>query len=97
MSKAEKTERLEKKDKYLKGKKRVEEIKGFYGHLSAYVMVNLILLIINLLVSPDELWFHWTAIFWGIGIIWHFLGVFVMHRWTKDWEEKKIKELMERE
>ncbi len=39
-------------DRYFKAKKRVEEIKGFYGNLIAYIVVNIGLLTINLLTSP---------------------------------------------
>jgi len=64
-------------EKYKQAKKRVEEIKGFYGHLFAYLGVNLTLLIINLVTSPRDLWFYWVTLFWGIGIFWHAMGVFV--------------------
>ncbi len=40
-----------------------------------------------------------TWIFWGIGLFFHWLGVFGFQSLGlgKDWEEKKIKELMKRE
>ncbi|MDD3777038.1 MAG: 2TM domain-containing protein [Actinomycetota bacterium] len=83
-------------EKYKQAKKRVEEIKGFYGHLFAYLGVNLTLLIINLVTSPRDLWFYWVTLFWGIGIFWHAMGVFVFSRFPgQEWEQKKIKELME--
>jgi len=53
------------------------------------------LVIINLVTSPDALWFYWVTVFWGIGIIWHAIGVF--GKLGKNWEEKKIKELMEKD
>ena len=83
-------------EKYKQAKKRVEEIKGFYGHLFAYLGVNLTLLIINLVTSPRDLWFYWVTLFWGIGIFWHAMGVFLFSRFPgQEWEQKKIKELME--
>jgi hypothetical protein len=83
-------------EKYKQAKKRVEEIKGFYGHLFAYLGVNLTLLVINLVTSPRDLWFYWVTLFWGIGIFWHAMGVFVFSRFPgQEWEQKKIKELME--
>jgi len=42
-------------EKYEKAKKRVEEIKGFYSHLIVYICVNIVLVIINLIVSPGAL------------------------------------------
>jgi hypothetical protein len=84
--------------KYKEAKKRVEEIKGFYGHLFAYLGVNVTLLIINLVSSPGSLWFYWVSLFWGIGLFWHAMAVFVFARFPgKDWEQRKIKEIMEQE
>jgi hypothetical protein len=39
-----------------------------------------------------------TAIFWGIGLMAHALSVFLPSMIIgKDWEERKIKQLMEKE
>jgi hypothetical protein len=82
-------------EKYEKAKKRVEEIKGFYSHLIAYVAVNVVLVIINLVTGPGYLWFVWPLLGWGIGLFFHAMGVFVFSKFPgKQWEEKKIKELM---
>jgi len=45
--------------------------KGFYIHLAAFVVVNALLLVINLLASPEHLWFQWPLIGWGLGILLH--------------------------
>jgi len=85
-------------EKYKRAKKRVDEIKGFFGHLFAYLGVNVTLLVIDLVTGPADLWFYWVTLFWGIGLFWHAMGVFVFSRFPrKDWEEKKIKELMEKQ
>ncbi|MGM0368069.1 MAG: 2TM domain-containing protein [Actinomycetota bacterium] len=82
--------------KYKEAKKRVEDIKGFYGHLFAYIGVNITLIAINLVTSPGSLWFYWVTIFWGIGLFWHAMGVFVFNKFPgRKWEDKKIKEIME--
>lgn len=47
---------------YKKAKERVEEIKGFYIHLFVYVVVNFALFLINIITSPDALWFYWPLI-----------------------------------
>ena len=81
--------------KYQKAKERVEAVKGFYIHLTVYVVVNLILFSINMIVSPDGLWFFWPLMGWGVGVALHALRVFGAGRWFgADWEEKKIDELM---
>ena len=83
-------------EKYRIAKKRVDEIKGFYSHLFSYVGVNVVLLVINLVTSPYTLWFYWVTVFWGIGLFWHAMGVYVFRKFTgAGWEEKKIKEVMD--
>jgi hypothetical protein len=85
-------------DEYKRARKRVEDLKGFYIHISVFAIVNLTLFFINLLSTPGTWWFYWITVFWGIGIIWHAFGVFIGDRLLgKEWEEKKIKEYMERE
>ncbi|RKS96552.1 2TM domain-containing protein [Chryseobacterium defluvii] len=79
---------------YEKAARRVKELKGFYGNLTSYCLVIPFLLIINLLTSPEHLWFYWPMLGWGIGLTAHAINVFGI---GKDWEEKKIKELMEKD
>lgn len=83
-------------DRYYIAKKKVEKIKGFYGNLVSYILVNIILLIINLVTSPEYLWFFWPMLGWGIGVIVHGMAVFEwLPFFGKDWEDKKIKEFMD--
>jgi len=84
--------------KYQRAKKRVETLKGFYVHLGVYVTVNLLLFLINMIVSPDLLWFIWPLMGWGIAIVLHAFRVFGPgQRLGADWEERKIREIMENE
>lgn len=87
--------------KYQEAAKRVKRIKGFYTHAAVYVVINLILFIMNVQNSTEGV-LHWknfgTALFWGIGLAAHGLSVFVPTMILgKNWEDKKIKELMEKE
>lgn len=85
-------------ERYFKARKRVEEIKGFYGNLISFAVVNIGLLVINLTTSPKHLWFYWPLLWWGIGLVFHGLKVFrCMPYLGKDWEEQKIKELIKKE
>jgi len=80
-----------------RAKKRVEEIRGFYQHLLTYVLVNAFLFILNLLTSPGAWWFYWPLLGWGIGIGAHAASVFAIGGlWGEDWEERKVKQLMEK-
>ncbi len=79
-------------------KKRVEELKDFYKDFYSYIVVNVILIIINLVTSPRDLWFYWVTVFWGIGLILHAFRVFGKNRVLgKDWKERKMKEIMEKD
>jgi hypothetical protein len=89
-------DKIKDEEKYKMAKKRVEDIKGFYAHLYSYLGVNVVLVVINLATSPRNPWFYWVTLFWGIGVFWHFMGVFVFYKITgSSWEEKKIKEIMD--
>jgi len=70
---------------------------GFFFHFSAYVLVNLILIAVNLIFTPDKLWFYWPLLGWGVGIAAHAASVFGTGRFLgKEWEERKIKALMDK-
>lgn len=98
--------------KYERAKKRVKEIKGFHNHLLAYLIVNIFLIVGRLVVlqyvdfeNKDEGFQDWMAwntylmpILWGIGLMIHGLVVFKLKgQYFKNWEEKKIKEIMDNE
>lgn len=83
---------------YQRARGRVEALKGFYGHLGAYIFVNALLFVVNYLVTPGFWWFYWVTIFWGFGVLMHGLSVFSHGKiFTRDWEERKIREYMEEE
>ena len=58
-------------------KKRVNAKIGFYVHLFVSIAVNILLVVLNLKYSPQYQWFYWPLFGWGIGIIFHAMGVFV--------------------
>jgi len=62
---------------YQSAKKRVEAKMGFYTHLTVYVAVILLLVVINFLASSGVIWFQWPMLGWGIGVVLHALAVFV--------------------
>lgn len=85
-------------DRYRRAQKRVNEIKGFYGHLTSFVIVNLFFIYLNLKYSPEYLWFFWPTFGWGIGLFFHGVRVFQWFPFlSKEWEQKKIKQFMEEE
>ena len=85
-------------ERYQRAKKQVEQIKGFYGHLTSYILVMAVLIFINLKYTPQYLWFFWSMMGCGIGLLFHAMKVFNWFPFfNQEWEEKKIKEYMEEE
>lgn len=81
-------------EKYIRAKKRVEEIKCFYGNLLAYLIVIPVLAWINY-NSTDFPWVIFPALGWGLGVVLHGLDAFGYSPFLgKNWEERKIKEFM---
>jgi hypothetical protein len=87
---------MDEKGKYQEAKKRVEDIKSFYIHLLTFFLVNIVLIVINLLLTPEYYWFIWPLLGWGVGLLMHGISVFG-GLWGKSWEERKIKEIMDKE
>lgn len=87
---------------YYKAKKRVERIKGFYGHLVSFIVINLVLYVVNLVTYPNDFWFdywfYWQLLIWGVGLVFHGIIVFYsLPFFGKDWEERKVKQFMAEE
>ena len=81
--------------KYLRAKKKVDDLKGFYWNVISYVLVIPFLIFINLMTSPGYHWFWFPMAGWGIGIAFHAYGVFGTGIFFgKDWEERKNNEFM---
>ena len=68
------------KDKEINDKVISKEKKVFYIHLIIYLIVNILLFVQWWYVSGGEgfLWVITTTGGWGIGIIAHFIAVFVL-------------------
>ncbi len=86
------------KDKrYQKAKERVEAIKGFYGNLTAYLIVIPFLVWLNFRTTEFP-WVLFPMVFWGLGVITHGLEAYGYNPlWGKRWEERKIRELMDKD
>lgn len=85
-------------DRYYEAQKKVKKIRGFYEHLTVYVLCNPIAIVVNLMTCPEYLWFIWSVMGWGVAIILHGLKVFSLPPFfNKKWEERKIQEILEKE
>ncbi|MDX1314066.1 MAG: 2TM domain-containing protein [Eudoraea sp.] len=87
-------ENFEKENSYLRAKKRVEEIKGFYGNLTAFVIIMPLLAWLNYMTS-DFPWVIFPAVGWGLGVILNGMCAYGYNPILgKNWEERKIREFM---
>ena len=99
-------------EKYERALKRVKELKGFYSHLRVYIMINLVIIVMGSYIigrikdqNRDLDFNHWldwnlwiTPILWGVGLAIHALHTYRHKlRLFRSWEERKIKELMEKD
>jgi hypothetical protein len=64
---------------YEQAKKRVEAKKGFYGNLGAWIIVNVVLIIIWAITdSGGYMWFLWPLCIWGFFVLVNFVQVFIL-------------------
>lgn len=80
---------------YKRARKRVEEKKSFFSHLAVYIVVNVVLILIWAFTSRGYPWFVWPLGGWGIGLVFHFLGVFLFSKET-GWERDQVEKEAER-
>lgn len=88
-----KTDYMNDSANYLRAKKRVEDLKGFYGSMMAYVIVIPFLIFINYRTSWGFQWFWFPMFGWGIGLL---IQAFTVYGIGSNWEDRKIKEIMEK-
>jgi hypothetical protein len=83
----------------IKAQERVEELKSFYNHLITFTIINLLILLAVLFLEGDLLFFFIVSVLgWGIGLFIHAIKTFHWNPFTgKDWEQRKIQELLREE
>lgn len=80
---------------YIRAKKRVKAIKSFYINLTCYCIIIPTLAVVNLILTPDFLWFLFSMLGWGIGLLFHGMDAFGYNPFLgKNWEERKIREII---
>lgn len=61
------------------------------------MVVISILFIINYLFTPNEWWFYWVALFWGIGVLFNYLKVFIIYdKFDELYRDNMIEKEMEK-
>jgi len=96
-SKGPLTQQISDEELYKMARQRIEEKKAFFSHLATYIVVNGALVVIWTITSGGGYpWFVWPLGGWGIGLAFHFLGVFVLHSHQGGWEQREIMKEMKR-
>lgn len=101
----EKREEISESYRYRKAKERIDELKRFYKHLAVYLIVNILFIMRRIYREIDygtpavealtDISNYRLFFWWGIALAFHFVSVFGKQLFfSKDWEERKIKEFM---
>lgn len=84
--------------RYKLAKKRVEKLKGFYIHFGIYCICVPGFIYLNFLSQAGFPWAVFPIVGWGIGVTSHASETFNYNPFFgKNWEERKIRELMDKE
>jgi transcriptional regulator with XRE-family HTH domain len=76
---------------------QVRRLRGFYRQLGAFALVIPFLAVINLMTSPQHLWFYWPALGWGLGLLMHSLRVFThFGPLGPEWEKREVEKRLGR-
>ena len=76
----------------------VRRLRRFYQHCLRYVLVNLVLLAVNLIQTPERLWVLWVIGGWGLGLLLHAFRVFGPE-WMlgPEWEKRQVERRLGRQ
>ncbi len=84
--------------KYKQAKKKVENIKAFYIHFAIYLCMLPVFICLNFISETGFPWAIFPIFGWGFGVSAHASEAFEYNPlFGKAWEERKIKQLMEKE
>lgn len=87
-----------------KAVERVRARKGFFTHLTIYVIINAFLWTMWAISASSNNWMPgwgmrsfggpvWVTAGWGLGLLFHFFGVFVFHG---NWEDREVQKEIDR-
>ena len=68
---------MENQEVYESARKKVEAKLRFRIHLWVFIGVMTLLFLINIVNTPEYLWFKWPLFGWGFAVVMHALRVFV--------------------
>ena len=76
----------------------VKALKRFYKKLIRYGLLLVLLLVINLIFSPDYLWVVWPALGWSAIMTWKGLQTYIFTTaFGQAWEERQIEKRLNKQ
>lgn len=78
---------------YADATRRVKKKKGFYRHLSVYLVIGCFFFLMNMAGDPRDIWFIYPMLVWGVGLGIHYVGVFGLPGFnfnSREWEQAEI-------
>lgn len=87
---------------YRRASERVRARLGFAGHAAVWAAVGILLLIVNLIATPDFIWFFWPVVFWLVALALHGWTVFgpgmpVIERWRQREAARELERMRRRD
>lgn len=87
---------MNEEEKYLRAKRKVQKMKRFYKHLSSWMFTSIFLMVLFFVLRMPP-WITFVVVAgWGIGIAAEAVEVFGFPGIDRDWEDRKIREEMEK-
>lgn len=88
-----------KQEKYIRAAELVRSRRKYYGKLLTFAIACLFFIGLNYYLDKLRYpWFLWVVGFWGLGLAIEGFKLFGTNLiFGKDWEDRKIKELMEKD
>lgn len=85
---------IDEQQAYQRAIERAKELKKFYTHLGTYIVMSIFFFLLNYFTSPKHWWFYWPVLGWGLAVALNAVKVFA---YGSGWEERKAKEIFEKE
>jgi len=88
---------LDEFEKYQHVQRRMSAVKRFYFHALVYILMNMLLLVVNVITSPERLWFYYPLLGWGLLLLGHEIFVFERSGYfnKRSESEQRVPELSE--
>lgn len=84
-------------DRRAAARRYVRRLREFYQLLATAAAVIALTAVVNLMATPQRLWFPWVAFGFGIALVFSALRLFLRRRWLDgDWEQRKISAYLSR-